>query len=90
MQALNNFVVLEIVPEPEMSAGGIVLTRTENTVSHCKVKSIGPMAGGGVIGLESSFDVGDTVIIRKNNGLKFKHEGAEYVMIPDTEILAKV
>ena len=89
MQALNNFVVLEIVPEPETSAGGIILTRTENTVSHCKVKSIGD-AVGFTLGGDPGYVVGDTVIIRKNNGLKFKHEGAEYVMIPDTEILAKV
>lgn len=89
MQALNNFVVLEIVPEPEMSAGGIVLTRTENSVSHCKVKSIGPSVGF-ALGGEVGYAVDDTVLIRKNNGLKFKHNYVEYVMIPDTEILAKV
>ena len=84
--------VIKPVEREEVSAGGILLPDTaQEKPQEGKVVAVGPGRTGDDgkrIAMEST--VGDLVLYSKYAGSDVKEEGEEYLILRETDILAKI
>ena len=91
LKPLADRVVLKMVETEETTKSGIILTSAaKEKPSIAQVVEVGP--GGIVDGNEvkMTVKVGDKVITSKYSGTEIKLDGAEYIIVRQSDILAVV
>jgi chaperonin GroES len=89
---LNDQVIVELVDEPQVSKGGIIIPDTaQNRPSKGRVIAV----GAGKLGtngkrLPMTVKVGDEVCFGKWSGTEFEIEGQKFLSIREDEILAVI
>ncbi|WP_416829652.1 co-chaperone GroES [Ectobacillus polymachus] len=90
LKPLGDRVVIELVEAEEKTASGIVLPDSaKEKPSEGKVKAVGSgrvLDNGERVALEVA--VGDRIIFSKYSGTEVKYEGAEYLILRESDILA--
>lgn len=90
LKPLGNRVLLELVEEETTTSGGIVLPDSaKEKPQFAKVVAVGDgrlLDSGERLELEVS--VGDKVVFEKYAGTEIKHEGTDYLVLKDTDIIA--
>ena len=91
LEPLDDRVVVQRLEAEEKTAGGIVLPETaKEKPQKAKVIAVGP---GRTLDsgerAEMDVKVGDTVLVGKYSGTEVKVEGEEYVIMRESDILAK-
>lgn len=90
LKPLGNRVLLEVEEEETTTASGIVLPDSaKDKQQFAKVVAVGEgklLDSGERLPLEVR--VGDKVIFEQYAGTELKHEGNEYLVIKDTDIIA--
>jgi chaperonin GroES len=92
LKPLGNRVLLEVVKEEEKTASGIVLPDSaKEKPQTAKVVAVGEgrLLDNGSRA-EVAVSVGDQVLFEKYAGSEVKHEGNEYLVVKDTDIIAIV
>ncbi len=91
LQPLADRVVLKLTEAEETTKSGIILTASAKEKPQiAEVLAVGP--GGIVDGKEVVMDVkvGDKVIMSKYSGTEVKMDGDEYIIVRQSDILARV
>lgn len=91
LKPLADRVVLKMVEAEETTSSGIILTAAAKEKPQvAEVVEVGP--GGVVDGteVEMAVKVGDKVVTNKYSGTEIKLDGAEYVIVKQSDILAIV
>jgi len=90
LKPLGNRVLLEVQEEEETTPSGIVLPDSaKESPQVAEVIAVGEgklLDEGGRLPLEVS--VGDQVIFEQYAGTELKHDGTEYLVVKDTDIIA--
>lgn len=90
LKPLGDRVVIELVEAEEKTASGIVLPDSaKEKPQEGKVKAVGSgrvLDNGERVALEVA--VGDRIIFSKYSGTEVKYEGAEYLILRESDILA--
>ena len=91
-QPFGDRVVVKPVEREEVSAGGILLPDTvQEKPQEGNIVAVGPgrtADDGKRIAMESK--VGDLVVYSKYAGSELKEEGADYLILRESDILAKI
>ena len=91
LEPLDDRVVVQRLEAEEKTAGGIVLPETaKEKPQKAKVIAVGPgrtLDSGERAPVEVK--VGDTILVGKYSGSEVKVEGEEYVIMRESDILAK-
>ncbi len=91
LEPLDDRVVVQRLEAEEKTAGGIVLPETaQEKPQKAKVIAVGPgrtLDSGERAPVEVK--VGDTILVGKYSGTEVKVEGEEYVIMRESDILAK-
>jgi chaperonin GroES len=91
LEPLDDRVVVQRLEAEEKTAGGIVLPETaKEKPQKAKVIAVGPgrtLDSGERAPVEVK--VGDTILVGKYSGTEVKVEGEEYVIMRESDILAK-
>ncbi len=91
LEPLDDRVVVQRLEAEEKTAGGIVLPETaKEKPQKAKVIAVGPgrtLDSGERAPVEVA--VGDTILVGKYSGTEVKVEGEEYVIMRESDILAK-
>ncbi len=92
LKPLGNRVLLELVEEEETTESGLVFTGTSNEKPDtAKVVAVGSgkrLEDGSE--LEVSVKEGDVVLYEKYAGTEIEHEGVEYLVVKEDDIVAVV
>src|SRR3954447_11475094 len=91
LKPLGDRVIVEVVEEEETTASGIVLPDTaKEKPQRGKVLAVGPgrYEDGKLVALDVS--EGDEIIFSKYGGTEVKVGGEEYLILRESDILAKV
>ncbi len=91
LKPLGDRVVLKQLEAEETTKGGIILTsQSKEKPQEAEVIAVGPGAkvDGKIVPVEVK--VGDKVIYSKYAGLEVKHDGTEYIVVKESDILAVV
>lgn len=91
IKPLADRVVIKMVEAEETTQSGIILAATaKEKPQFAEVIAVGP--GGVVDGKEIKMElaVGDKVIMSKYAGTEIKMDGQEYIILSQSEILAKI
>lgn len=91
IKPLMDRVVLKMVEAEETTKSGIVLAGSAKEKPQvAEVIAVGP--GGMIDGKEVKMcvNVGDKVVVTKYAGTEIKHEGEEYIIVRQNDILAIV
>ena len=86
LQPLNENVLLDLTEgkEEQKTASGIIIPDTaKEKPQYAKVVAIGNIENPGIA-------VGDTVFYKKFSGTEFEFEGKKYLMVPYSDLLAKI
>lgn len=90
LKPLGNRVLLEVFEEETTTPSGIVLPDSAKEKSRlAKVVAVGEgklLDNGERLPLEVS--VGDKVVFEQYAGTEIKHDGTEYLVVKDTDIIA--
>ena len=93
IKPLNNNVVLEPVQLEKKTASGILLAAAKNELTQNEgiVVAVGPgIYTTNATRLDMSVSVGERVIYAGLNPRKIQYQGKEYIIVPETDILAVV
>lgn len=90
LKPLGNRVIVEVAKEEEKSVGGIVLASSAKEKSQTGIVLA---VGQGLVTdngakIEMTVTVGDRVLFEKYAGTEVKHDGKEYLVIKESEIVA--
>jgi len=92
LKPLGDRVVIELVESEEKTASGIVLPGTaQEKPQEGKVVAVGAgrvLDNGERVAVEVS--VGDRIIFSKYSGTEVKYEGAEYLVLRESDIVAVI
>ena len=91
IKPLADRVVIKMTEAEESTTSGIILTAgAKEKPQIAEVMAVGP--GGVVDGKEVTMElsVGDKVLMSKYAGTEVKLEGVEYIILRQSEILAKI
>ena len=91
LRPIQDKVVLKLKDEKEVTKGGIILTSNTKTQSQlATVVAVGP--GAIVNGIRMIMEVKekDIVFVKKDSGIKIEHEGEEYIIVNQNEILSVI
>ncbi len=92
LKPLGDRIIIELVESEEKTASGIVLPDSaKEKPQEGKVVAVGTgrvLDSGERVALEVS--VGDRIIFSKYAGTEVKYQGAEYLILRDSDILAVV
>lgn len=91
LKPLQDRVIVKMIDAEESTKSGIIIGGSSKEKSHmAEVISVGP--GKMIDGKIEKIDVnkGDKVVINKYSGTEIKHEGEEYIILKQDEILAIV
>jgi chaperonin GroES len=84
MKPINDRVVVKPAPAEEKTIGGIIIPDTaKEKPQRGEVVSVGP----GKDGIAMTVKKGDTVLYGKYAGQEINHEGADYLIIREDDIL---
>lgn len=93
LKPLADHVVVEVVEQEEKTASGIFLpdTATKEKPSQGKVLAVGTgkTTDAGVV-IAPAVKVGDEVIFAKYSGTPVKHEGKDYLILSERDLLAVI
>lgn len=94
LSPLSDFVLLEKIPDADVSEGGIVLPsqrRTDSLLQRGLVKAVGPgrLLDNGQK-LESRLTPGDRVLFLAGHGQSVQESDCELIVIREEAILAKL
>ena len=91
-QPLGDRVIVKPVEREEVSAGGIVLPDSaQEKPQEGEVVAVGPgRSGDDGKRIAMDAEVGDIVIYSKYAGSELKEEGQDYLVLRESDILAKV
>ena len=90
---LGDRLIVEPLEEEQTTAGGIVLPDTaQEKPQRGRVLAVGPGARNSETGERIAMDVaeGDTVVYSKYGGTEIKVGGDEYLILRESDVLAKV
>ncbi|WP_379971489.1 co-chaperone GroES [Ectobacillus sp. sgz5001026] len=92
LKPLGDRVVIELVEAEEKTASGIVLPDSaKEKPQEGKIVAVGTgrvLENGATVALEVA--VGDRIIFSKYSGTEVKYEGAEYLILRESDILAVI
>ena len=92
LQPLGDRLIVEVLDEEEMTISGIVLPDTaKEKPQRGKILAVGPGArdeDGEYIKMD--VEVGDEIIFSKYGGTEIKVDGVEYLILRESDVLAKV
>jgi chaperonin GroES len=86
LQPLNQNVILDLNEDKseQKTAGGIIIPDTaKEKPQMAKVIAVGNVENPGI-------SVGDTVFYKKYSGTELEYQGSKYLVIPYTDLLAKI
>jgi chaperonin GroES len=84
MKPINDRVVVKPAPAEEKTIGGIIIPDTaKEKPQRGEVVSVGP----GKDGIAMTVKKGDTVLYGKYAGQEINHEGADYLIMREDDIL---
>lgn len=83
IQPLNGNVMIEPSEAEEQSAGGIIIP------DSAKEKPSEGVIAAVASDASDQIAVGDRVIYKKYGGTEISHEGTDYLIVADTDVLAK-
>jgi chaperonin GroES len=90
---LGDRLIVETLEEQQTTAGGIVLPDTAlEKPQRGKVVAAGPGARNADTGdrIPMDISVGDTIVFSKYGGTEIRVEGTDYLILRESDILAKV
>jgi chaperonin GroES len=93
LKPLGDRLIVEPLEEEQTTAAGIVLPDTaQEKPQRGRVLAVGPGARNNDTGDHIPMDVaeGDTVVYSKYGGTEIKVEGDEYLILRESDVLAKV
>ena len=91
LKPLSDRVILKQAEAEETTKGGIILTtQSKEKPQEAEVIAVGPGAVVDGKTVPMTVQVGQKVIYSKYAGMEVKHEGAEYVVVKESDILAIV
>jgi chaperonin GroES len=93
LKPLGDRLIVEPLEEEQTTVGGIVLPDTaQEKPQRGTVLAVGPGARNSETGDRIPLDVaeGDTVVYSKYGGTEIKVEGADYLILRESDVLAKV
>ena len=93
LKPLGDRLIVEPLEEEQTTAGGIVLPDTaQEKPQRGRVLAVGPGARNNDTGEHIPMDVaeGDTVVYSKYGGTEIKVEASEYLILRESDVLAKV
>lgn len=91
LKPLQDRVIIKMIDAEESTKSGIIIGGSSKEKSNmAEIISVGP--GKMIDGKIEKIDVnkGDKVVINKYSGTEIKHEGEEYIILKQDEILAIV
>ncbi len=91
LKPLNDRVILKQLEAEETTKGGIILTtQSKEKPQEAEVIAVGP--GAVVDGklVPMTVKVGEKVVYSKYAGTEVKHDGVEYIVVKESDILAVV
>ena len=89
LRPLNDRILVKRVPEEEKTKGGIIIPDTaKEKPQQGKVIAVGKGRFEGDKWVPLDVKVGDTVLYGKYSGTEIKHEGNEYLIVRENDILA--
>ena len=87
LKPLADRVIVKLVEMEEKTKSGLVLpTSAQQKSEIAEVVAVGP----GTHDVAMTLNLGDKVICSKYAGTEIKYEGEEYIIIKESDILAKV
>ncbi len=91
IRPLNQNIVVEVKEIPKTTASGIILSGTASTPTH--VEGIVLNVGAGRLTSEGtriplSVVIGDRIMFNDYSGKKVTHEGKEYIILSEDDVLA--
>lgn len=92
LKPLGDRVVIELAKEEEKTVGGIVLTsasKEKPQTGSIVAVGAGAQLDNGTV-RELSVKVGDTVLFEKYSGSEVKHDGKDYLILHEKDIMAIV
>jgi len=92
LEALFDAVILKPVEEEETTYGSIIVPDVGKEKNEkCEVVAVGP-GKHTVTGdfLETVSQIGDIVVMPTMGATRLEHEGEEYYVIPENQLLAKI
>ncbi|WP_040329850.1 co-chaperone GroES [Clostridium ihumii] len=85
IKPLGDRVVIKRLEAEEVTKSGIVLTAaSQEKPQEATVIAVGP----GLVDVKMEVKVGDKVLFSKYSGNEIKHEGQEYIILKQSDILA--
>lgn len=91
IKPLADRVLIKMIEAEETTKSGIILaSNAKEKPQIAEVLAVGP--GGNVEGkqIEMNIKVGDKVIVSKYSGTEIKYEGADYIIVRQSDVLAIV
>jgi len=93
LKPLGDRLIVETLEEQQTTSGGIVLPDTAlEKPQRGKVVAAGPGARNADTGdrIPMDISVGDTIVFSKYGGTEIRVEGTDYLILRESDILAKV
>lgn len=85
IKPLGDRVVIKRLEAEEVTKSGIVLTAaSQEKPQEATVIAVGP----GLVDVKMEVKIGDKVLFSKYSGNEIKHEGQEYIILKQSDILA--
>ncbi|MGG7164440.1 co-chaperone GroES [Clostridium ihumii] len=85
IKPLGDRVVIKRLEAEEVTKSGIVLTAaSQEKPQEATVIAVGP----GLVDVKMEVKVGDKVLFSKYSGNEIKHEGQEYIILKQSDVLA--
>jgi len=85
-------VLIERIPEEQVTQGGIILMSTDNIATNptAYVKDMGIMAKAFFEGHKAPVSVGDVVMYQRHNDFEVEIEGTTYTLVKAQSIIAVI
>ena len=84
---LHDRVLIEVLDSSEKTAGGIIIPDSaQEKPQKGKVVAVGPGTKENPVTLK----VGDEILYGKYSGTELKHEGNDFLIMKESDILAKI
>lgn len=84
IQPINNYVLIRISEDKERSMGGIIIPKSaQEKITQGEIVAL-------ATGSTDELSVGDRVIYKDIAGTKISHEGDDYLLVPVSDIIAKL
>ena len=82
LQATGYYILLKRIPE-EAKQGVLIIPEVKKKTPLCEVKSVGDL-------VKLAVAEGDHVMVNQHSGYEIEHEGEQYYLVKEIEILARI